>query len=104
MKKCVVGIVIGLLASTMQGMDGIEFLKKHPWFDVVSVTSTNLILKVKSGDIGITQSHGTQRVSRRSSEYIENNEDLVLFPDQETSTSDGWHASLFFKPVNYKTN
>ena len=99
MKKCCMVLTATLVACSVSGMDGVEWLKNHDWFDVVSVTSTDLTLKVKNGSLTITQDDSYRKYTesvktnawatpwRKSSDYIANDEALILTPDQETRFS-----------------
>ena len=114
MKKNCFFIIAVLLANKMVGMNGIEYLQNHRWFDVVSVTPTNLSLKLISDNLYIDNDDLKRKYQnpkappfapfdRRSSEFIKNNELLVLTPDQVTTFSTRRHSLLYFTPVLFKT-
>ncbi|MCL2104555.1 MAG: hypothetical protein FWH21_05830 [Kiritimatiellaeota bacterium] len=114
MKKCVVRVVLALAVNSVLGMDGIEYLKQGNWADVVSVTSTNLTLKIKNDYFYISQDDSNRKVleeaktnvwaqlGRWSSEFKEKGETLVLTPDQGTRFSED-HGRVTFKPVSFKS-
>jgi len=79
-------------------MNGLELLLMHSGIDSVSATSENLTIAFRSG--GFMLRHNG--VWRRAAEYIENNEALILTPDQEVSFSDGLHAYTRIAPVSFK--
>ena len=104
MKKSCIALTALLLTDSISGMDGIEFLKKDGHFDSISVTSAHLALRPNTTFyVGVSQEREGQWVGSLISKYLENNEDVILRPDQETQFSDVWHNTfLFFKPVTYK--
>ncbi|MCL1888667.1 MAG: hypothetical protein FWF96_07345 [Kiritimatiellaeota bacterium] len=107
MKKNCLFFTIFLFAHGSLGMDGIEWLKTSPWVDVVSVSSTNLLLQFKMNHLGVVQhdmydkyledvkTNAWASPSRRSSEYIINNELCILTSDGQTLLTGG-HAKIFF--------
>jgi len=112
MRKCIVCTVL-LLANSIVGMDGIEYLKKGTWFGDVSVTSTSLVLKIKDDSMIIVQDDSYRKYCeavltnawakpwRQAAEFVENDKALLLTPDQETHFM-GHGGTLFLSPVSYK--
>ena len=84
--------------ETQSRMNGLELLLMHGGIDSVFATSENLAITFR-GD-SITVRHNG--VMRRSTEYMENNEALILAPDQEASFSSGLHAHIRLTPVSLK--
>ena len=105
-----------LLINTVSAIDGVDFLTNH-CFQTISITTTNISLKFKtnSGYNSVNNNdirrkfgenniiHTYTPVSRGISEYIANDETLVITPDQTTSI-EGRHLMLMFKPVIFKNN
>ena len=94
MKKSYIALTALLLANSMLGMDGIEFLKNHPWFDVVTVTSTNLMISMSR--------KGSKPINWSEEEYKRiYSLERVLTPEEESSV--GWgDIRIAFKPVSFK--
>ena len=89
-----------LLVNNSQGIDVSELLEKYGCTALVSVTSTNLTITFKSAGF-VVSGKPIRGMARRSAEYAENNEDLVLTPDEETRLVQR-DASIVFEPVAYK--
>jgi len=101
MKRIHIALAAMLIASGLPGADGIEYLKTMHYIDVVTVTPTNLSLKFKTvlGDIRIIQDDSWRKYDdalktnasavpwRLTSEFIQNDEPLILPPEQETRMS-----------------
>ena len=85
MRKCIVCTVL-LLANSIVGMDGIEYLKDHPWFENVSITPTHLTVR-------------TSPTSRWLG--VEPNVEIILTPDKEIAFSQ-WDMSTTISPVSFK--
>jgi len=100
MKKYVVCAVISL-CTVVKGMDGVEMLKRYGSIDSVTVTSTNLSIKFKSAGL-VVPDRPMRGMARRSADYAEKNEALVLTPDEETMLIQR-HASITFTPVSFKS-
>ena len=105
MKKRYAALTALLLASSMFGMDGIEFLEKDPWIESVSVSPTNLIVNFQLGptlSVLSVAPNGMPGDWRDAKDYIANNEALVLTPDRTTWL--GGHAyRIMFTPVSFKS-
>ena len=69
-----------LFISNIFGADENPYLKNQPWFDVISVTPTNLIVKPKGKFFSIRQNDAWRKVES----YTENNETLILTPESDT--------------------
>jgi len=96
-KMCCIVLMWVLLASNMHGMTGVEGVEKYYRINSVSVSPTNWVLRFKSSSFSVEQ-NGTQR---HSSEYIANNEDLVLTPDKDVWLVAQYGKALF-TPVIFK--
>jgi len=96
-----------LLANNILGMGGIEYLESNDWFSSVSVTPTNLILKLRANDVRLVVVSADiayqAELPGPAFRLSERGEELVLTPEQETSITDGRHHSLIFSPVSFKT-
>jgi len=101
MKKCVFCVIVLLFSSGVQGMDGIRFLESCGWFESVTISSTNLAVKLQVGSFYVSQ--GDAQVRRRASEYIENDDMLILTPDKETRFSVR-HGRALWTPISFKNN
>ena len=100
MKKSCVTLTAVLLANSILGTDGIEYLKGSHIFSSVRVTSTNLVLKCKPlPQLNILHDRDFYN-TRGTSEYMD--KDLILTPDRRTIISDLRHGSLTFTPVVFK--
>jgi len=86
-----------LLADAQSRMNGVELLQMIGWMDVVSSTSTNLVIKFKHPEFHVTH-NGTVR---GSIEYMSNDEALILTPDQGASIGEH-HIRIIFIPVSLK--
>jgi len=86
-----------LLADAQSRMNGLELLQMTGLLDVVSSTSTNLVIKFKNPGFHVTH-NGTVR---GSIEYMENDEPLILTPDQGARIGE-YHISVQFTPVSLK--
>jgi len=78
-------------------MNGLDLLLMCGNIDSVSGSPKNLVITFR-GEMFVTRNG----VMRRATEYIENNEALILTPDQEASLSDGFHAYTRLTPVSFK--
>jgi len=78
-------------------MNGLELLLMWGNIDSVSGSPKNLTITFR-GEMFVTHNG----VTRRATEYIENNEALILTPGQEASFSDGFHAYAHLIPVSFK--
>ena len=101
MKKSIVCTAL-LLANSILGMDGIEYLKEG-WINSASVSPTNLALKLKPMFYPFSVAlNGPLGTWRSSEEYVENDEAVILTPDQET-----WFIAnssrVMFTPVSFKS-
>ena len=78
-------------------MNGLELLLMCPAIDSVSGTSEKLTITFR-GSGYFVQHNG---VIRSTTEYAENNEPLILTPDQEVRIYE-YHASFRLVPVSFK--
>ena len=94
MKKNCIALSALLFVNSMFGMDGVEFLKNHPWFDSVSVSPTHLMISMSS--------KGSKPINWSEEEYKRRyTVERVLTPDAESSV--GWgDIRIAFKPVSFK--
>jgi hypothetical protein len=87
-------------------MDGMEYLKKNGrLFSSVSVTSSELILTFSTlpPPPVVVRDSNLDR-DRSASEYVNNNENLILTPDRMILITDCYHALIYFTPVAFKNN
>jgi len=96
--KHVIYVVGVLLTCNAQGMGGLEYLETSSVFESVSFTPTNLTLKFNPL-VRLNVFHGKER--RRTSEYVANNEALILTPEQVTALTDLRHGWTEFTPVSF---
>ena len=97
---CMISMLV-LFVSNVWGMDGIGHLIEERWIGSATVSSTNLVVKLQVGSFFVSQ--GDTRVGRHASEYIENDEMLILTPDKETRFS-GRHGRALWTPISLKNN
>ena len=97
--KYYIVLVVALLADSVVGMDGIEYLKNNRNFDSVIATSTNLSLTFRSFGAGF---YIVQGGDYEKSRWLELGEEFALIPNQETLLTEGRHFKLIFTPVLYK--
>ena len=100
MRKNSIALTVLLLANSMLGMGGIEFLKTLDGVDVVSVTSTGLVVKHRPTRIQKGWKDG--RYFERPEPY---EEELTLTPDQQTLISGGGRdgPQVMLTPVAFKS-
>jgi hypothetical protein len=79
-------------------MTGFELLLMYGCVDSVSTTPENLVIRFRGGHFNVKHNG----VIRKTSEYAENDEALILAPDQEAWVSDGHHAGFALVPVSLK--
>jgi len=98
MKKmsCVVLMWV-LLASSMYGRTGVEYVEKYWGMSSIAVSPMNWVLRFKYALLSVEQNG----VQRHSSEYIANHEDLVLTPDKDVWLISQYGRALF-TPVIFK--
>jgi len=92
--KCCVAFILMIYVTDIFGQDENELWVNHNWFDPVSVTSTNLIIKFHPHNRVFITQKSTGRLSER-------NEELVLSQDRETELSDGRHVRTVFTPITF---
>ena len=114
MKKSCFVLSLFLFVHGALGMDVIEWLNTSGWGEVVSVSSTSLLFQFKGDSFGIFQGdldykyweifkpYEPKSTYRRSSEYIKNNELLVITPDGATRLGGGHHVHIDFIPVSFR--
>jgi len=95
-------VAVIMFACTLSGKEGTEFIENHDWIAVASVTPTNLVLGIKATRFYVARLYETPQFFKEAAEYIKNNENLDLPPDQETVIADGKHLSVYFVPVVFK--
>jgi len=112
-KSCIILSVFSLVHGVM-GMDAIEWLNTSGGGEVVSVSSTNLLFQIKANSFTVKQhdmydkfleeskTNSWAKPYRNSSEYIKNNELLVITPDGVTQFL-GQNVRLEFIPVSFRT-
>jgi len=107
MKKFFCTAVVASCFGAAHGQEGIVFLKER--FETVSITSSNISVKFKSPGGGYSVSFYCNPPEwdhpppehRWATEYIENNEPLVLTPDKKVILNDGGHGATVFEPVAF---
>jgi hypothetical protein len=96
MKKLIV-LVAMLSVDCVQGTDAIEYFKNQQWFNLVSVTPTNVTLKFHSSGGGLWISGSDFRKCR----LLEYDEVFSLPQGQETLLTDRRHFALYITPVSF---
>ena len=88
------------LVGSIQGMDGIEYLKENRWIESAVVTSKSLTLKLTPLPFHVAQ-NDIRAPWRGAWDYVEKDEAVVLDPEQWT-----WliarHSRVMFTPVSFK--
>jgi hypothetical protein len=101
--RCIV-TVLTAVSSHVHGADGFLFLTNDVPFETVFVTPTNVMMTFRSGHYIIK--HPDDRIPelsiRFSSDLIENNETLVLIPEQRLEIYTEYEESISFVPVALK--
>jgi len=97
--KCFAVLTVVLFLDNAKGMGGLEHLETSSVFESVSFTPTNLTLKFNPL-VRLNVFHGKER--RSTSEYVANNEALILTPEQVTALTDLRHGWTEFTPVSFK--
>ena len=97
MRKWCIGFSTVLLVNNLQSMDGVEYLKENRWICSATVSTTNLAVKFSLGTFSVLQDN----VWRPTSEYIANDEELILTPDKFTRFGER-HSQVDFNPVIFK--
>ena len=99
-KMCL--IAIALLACDIRGEYEIEWFKRYPKvIDSVTVTSTNLSVRFKEPWFFVMKDEDKPGYIH-SADYIKNNMDLVLTPDDKEVSLGQQHTRIDFTPVSYK--
>jgi len=94
-------LILMSLVCNVSGVDVIEYLKTRGMFEVVSATPTNLTLELKDL-MFVGQPYAIPPLDKRVSEYIANNEHLILPTDRVTVISGAFGPSISFAPVLFK--
>ncbi|MCL1856839.1 MAG: hypothetical protein FWF84_04250 [Kiritimatiellaeota bacterium] len=95
-------MVFTLLVNTAPGMDIYEFFRRYrDSVASVEVTSTNVSIWFKSNWFGTEQERLNPMTSRTSSDYMKNNEPMVLPYDKEACIFDN-HVTIIFTPATFK--
>ena len=80
-------------------MDGIEYLKNHAWFNSVSLSPTNLMLRFSPSGSGLWIWSGNDVLKGC---WTVEDEEFVLPADQQTKLSDGRHLDMIFTPASFE--
>jgi len=97
MKECVVLTAV-LFVAHVWGRSGIEHLIENRWIRSATASPTNLAVKLQLGAFDIGQGN----LWRSASEFMANDEELILTPDQETRFSTR-HSDVRWTPVSFKS-
>jgi len=105
MKKRVIIIAVtllatsrGVVADTQSRTNGIELLQRKSYIASVSSTPTNLTITFRLDGFSVRRDGKT----RGTSEYIKNNEALIVTPDQEVGIYE-YGSGVTLTPISFKS-
>ena len=113
MKKSCFALFTFLFVQNVLGLDAIEWFNSIGWGKIVSISSTNLLFQFEVNFLGVLQQDMDDKfieepkinpkveIYRNSSEYINNDELLMITPDRETRLM-GRHAQIILVPVTFQ--